>query len=96
MWRCTASLDTDISTHTHGKWFNTTYPSQELSGTGEGRTWDENPPYVGQTFVLVHEHGGAYYEVLTPADSGELVGGDADCTGVKDDAASATWYATQS
>ena len=96
MWRCTASVDDDISKGTHGKWFNTTLPSQELSGYGAGRQWFENPPYLNDTYVLVSEDGGEYYEALDAANAGALQGGDVNCTGMKDQTASAAFYASQS
>ena len=98
MWRCTAAVDEDIGVGTHGKWYNTTLPSQELSGIGEPRDWDENPPYVNETFVLAFDgDGGRFYELLNaPDDEAELQPGDVNCTGVKDQAASAAFYASQS
>ncbi|KAL6715744.1 hypothetical protein ACLMJK_006705 [Lecanora helva] len=97
MWRCTASVDDDISKGSHGKWYNTTLPSQEVSGINKGREWDGNPPYLNETFVLVAEDGGAYYEVLDAANAEyALLGGDVNCTGSKDQAASAAFYASQS
>ena len=96
MWRCTAAVDHDISKGSDGKWFNTTLPSQEVSGVNEGREWSDNPPYVNQTFVLTYVDGGRYYELLDAATAGWLRGGDVNCTGVKDQAASAAFYASQS
>ncbi len=95
MWRCTAFVDYDISKGGNGKWYNTTYPSQELSGVNKPRQWAENQPYVGQTYVLTFQNGGASYQLLDAANSGALFGADVNCTGVKDADASNAWYATQ-
>ena len=95
MWRCTAAVNEDISKASYGKWFNTTLPSQESSGVNKGRTWDANPPFVNETYILVHRDEGAFYEPLGKGNSGELFGEDANCTGAKDDAASAAFYASQ-
>lgn len=94
MWRCTAFVDYDVSKGGNGKWYNTTLPSQEVSGN-KGRQWADNQPYVGQTYVLTFQNGGASYQLLDAANSGALFGADVNCTGVKDAAASTAWYATQ-
>lgn len=96
MWRCTADLSTSIADGTHGKWFNTTLPSQEVSGLNEPRQWDHNPPFLNQTFVLEAVDGGEYYELLDASDAVTgLQGGDSNCTGSKDQTASAAFYASQ-
>ena len=96
MWRCEANLSESVAEGSHGKWYNTSLPSQELSGLGEPRNWGGNPPDLSAVFVLVHgADGSATYQPLNSSDSNNLVGNDTKCTGSNDTAASAAFYASQ-
>jgi len=96
MWRCTAdAAHSIIDQGGNGKWYNTTLPSEEVSGVGKARNWGDNPPYVGQTYVLTFQNGGASYALLNSGNAGALHGNDYQCTGVNDTSASVTFYAGQ-
>lgn len=97
MWRCMANLYQSIADGSHGKWFNTSLPSQDLSGINQPRNWGFNPPNVKETFVLVYSQNNTVAEYL-PLDSqtsSNLVGNDVKCTGNNDTAASTKFYKSQ-
>ena len=96
MWRCEANLSESIADGSHGKWFNTSEPSQELSGLGEPRNWGDNPPDLSAVYVLVKgSDGSATYQPLNSSDGSWLVGNDTRCSGRNDTEASGAFYASQ-
>lgn len=95
-WRCTAPWQTSIITEGgNGKWYQTEYPSQEISGLGQPRNWGDNPPAVSNVYVLTFQSSGPSYEILDAGNAGALHGDDYKCTGVNDTVASTEFYATQ-
>lgn len=95
MWRCIGDENSDISSGGNGKWYNTSLPSQDLSGINEPRNWGQNPPNASMAYVLVFKDGGALYEIADSENASALFGNDTLCTGVNDTLASTSWYATQ-
>ncbi len=96
MWRCVADgAHAVITAGNNGKWYNTSLPSEDLSGLGMPRNWGVNPPFLKPVFVLVFENGGAVYQVLQPQNAGALSEGDYKCTAVNDTEASGVFYASQ-
>ncbi|MCJ1458513.1 hypothetical protein MMC28_008886 [Mycoblastus sanguinarius] len=93
MWRCIGNASDDVTSGGHGKWYNTSLPSQELSGLNEPQDWAENPPNLSQAYVLQDENGSAVYEKLGPGGSVDLVGADVNCTAVNSTVLSGEYYA---
>ena len=92
-WRCIGDATGDVTHGGTGKWYNTSLPSQELSGIAQPQDWAENPPDTSQAYVLVDTNGKAAYEKLGSGGSPELTGADADCTGKNDTTLSGMYYA---
>ena len=93
LWRCIGNASADVTHGDNGKWYNTTLPSEELSGINESQNWGENPPDTSQAFVLVTVNGQAAYQVLGSGGSPELIGADTDCNGKNDTNLSGMYYA---
>lgn len=93
LWRCIGDASADVTHGENGKWYNTTLPSEELSGINEPQNWGQNPPDTSQTFVLVTKNGQAAYQVLGSGGSSALIGADADCNGKNDTTLSGMYYA---
>ena len=43
LWRCIGDASDDIEDGGHGKWYNTSLPSQELAGLNKPQNWYELP-----------------------------------------------------
>ena len=93
LWRCIGNASADVTHGDNGKWYNTTLPSEELSGINENQNWGQNPPDTSQAFVLVTVNGQAAYQVLGSGGSAELIGADEDCNGKNDTTLSGMYYA---
>ncbi len=93
MWRCIGNASANINSGGNGKWYNTSLPSQELSGIHEPQNWAENPPDLSQAYVLEDHNGKAAYAKLGSGGSPDLIGADVDCTGKNDTGLSAMYYA---
>ena len=93
LWRCIGDASADVTHGDNGKWYNTTLPSEELSGINEPQNWGQNPPDTSQTFVLVTNNGQAAYQVLGSGGSPALIGADTDCNGKNDTTLSGMYYA---
>lgn len=93
LWRCIGNASADVTHGDNGKWYNTTLPSEELSGINESQNWGQNPPDTSQAFVLVTVNGQAAYQVLDSGGSPELIGADTDCNGKNDTILSGMYYA---
>lgn len=92
MWRCIGNASANVKSGSNGKWYNTTLPSEELSGINEAQNWAQNPPDLSQAYVLQNENGNMVYEKLGSGGSPELIGADTDCTGTNDTELSAMYY----
>ncbi len=93
LWRCIGNASADVTHGDNGKWYNTTLPSEELSGINQNQNWGQNPPDTSQAFVLVTANGQASYQVLGSGGSPELIGADTDCNGKNDTTLSVMYYA---
>ena len=93
LWRCIGNASADVTHGDNGKWYNTTLPSEELSGINESQNWGQNPPDTSQAYVLVSVNGQAAYQVLGSGGSSELIGGDTNCNGKNDTTLSGMYYA---
>ncbi|KAF6218639.1 hypothetical protein HO133_005990 [Letharia lupina] len=93
LWRCIGNASDNVEDGGNGKWYNTSLPSQELSGINQPQNWGENPPDLSQAYVLQDENGQAVYEELGSAGSINLIGSDKDCTGINDTSMSEQYYA---
>lgn len=93
MWRCIGNASDNINSGGNGKWYNTSQPSQELSGINEPQNWAQNPPDLSQAYVLEDHNGQAAYAKLGPGGSPDLIGADAGCTGMNDTKLSTMYYA---
>ncbi|KAK3173398.1 hypothetical protein OEA41_006727 [Lepraria neglecta] len=91
-WRCIGNASADVTNGGNGKWYNTSLPSQEMSGISQPQNWAENPPDTSQAFVLVETNGKAVYQDLPSGGSPELVGADSGCTGKNDTTLSGMFY----
>lgn len=91
-WRCIGNASADVTNGGNGKWYNTSLPSQELSGISQPQNWAGNPPDTSQTFVLVETNGKAAYQDLPSGGSPELIGPDSGCTGKNDTTLSGMFY----
>ncbi|CAF9907059.1 hypothetical protein IMSHALPRED_005429 [Imshaugia aleurites] len=92
LWRCIGNASDNIEDGGNGKWYNTSLPSQELSGINKPQNWDDNPPDLSQVFVLQDKNGQAVYEDLRLEDAPNLIGTDKDCTGTNDTSLSEQYY----
>lgn len=92
LWRCIGSNSAKVQDGSNGKWWNTSLPSQELSGLNQPQNWAENPPDLSQAFVLVNTNGQSAYQKLGSGGSPELIGADANCNGKNDTALSGMFY----
>lgn len=92
MWRCIGDASEDIISGGHGKWFNTTLPSQERSGINRPPNWGDNPPNSSVAYVLEGQDGNVAYVELGSGGSPSLIGTDADCTSRNDTEKSALYY----
>ena len=93
LWRCIGNASADVTHGDNGKWYNTTLPSEELSGINQDQNWGQNPPDTSQAFVLVTANGQSAYQVLGSGGSPELIGADTDCNGQNDTTLSGMYYA---
>ena len=93
MWRCIGNASDNVSSGGHGKWYNTSLPSQELSGINKPQNWGENGPDLSQVYVLVDQSGKAVYQAWSSGSSPNLIGADPGCTGKNDTGLSAMYYA---
>ena len=93
MWRCIGNASDNVSSGGHGKWYNTSLPSQELSGINKPQNWGENGPDLSQVYVLEDQSGKAVYQSWSSGSSPDLIGADPSCTGKNDTGLSAMYYA---
>ncbi len=93
LWRCIGNASDNISSGGHGKWYNTSLPSQELSGINKPQNWGENPPDLSQVYVLEDQNGKAVYQKWSSGSSPDLIGADVGCTGKNDTELSTMYYA---
>lgn len=93
MWRCIGDASANINSGGNGKWYNTSLPSQELSGINKPQNWGDNPPDLSQAYVLEDHNGMALYAKLGSGGSPDLIGKDVGCTGKNDTMASTMYYA---
>lgn len=93
LWRCIGNASDNVEDGGNGKWYNTSLPSQEISGINQPQNWGENPPDLSQAYVLQDENGKAAYEKLMSDGSINLIGSDKDCTGTNDTSLSEQYYA---
>lgn len=92
LWRCIGNASASIEDGTNGKWWNTSLPSEELSGLNQPQDWAENPPDLSQAFVLVDTNGQSSYQKLGSGSSPSLVGADTNCNGINDTSLSGMYY----
>lgn len=92
LWRCIGDASASIQDGTNGKWWNTSLPSEELSGLNEPQNWAENPPDLSQAYVLVDTNGQSAYQKLGSGGSPSLVGADTKCNGKNDSSLSGMYY----
>lgn len=93
LWRCIGNSSANIGLGSHGKWYNTVLPSEDLSGINKPEDWAENPPDLSQTYVLEKEKNSTVYNILGPGGSSSLIGADVNCTGMNDTVFSELYYA---
>jgi len=91
-WRCIGNASDNMDSGGNGKWYNTSLPSQELSGINEPQNWGQNPPDLSQVYVLEDTNGKPVYQRLTSNGSPDLIGTDKDCTGKNDTGLSESYY----
>ncbi|KAL9100061.1 MAG: hypothetical protein Q9163_004519 [Psora crenata] len=91
-WRCIGDASANLESGGNGKWFNTSLPSQELSGISQPQYWDDNPPDLSQTYVLEDVNGRPKYETLGSNGSPQLIADDSKCTGKNSTELSAIYY----
>ena len=92
LWRCIGDASADITHGNNGKWYNTTLPSEELSGINQPQNWGQNPPDTSQSFVLMTKNGQDAYQVLGSGGSSALIGDDANCNGKNDTTLTGMYY----
>jgi len=93
LWRCIGNASASITDGSNGKWWNTSLPSEELSGLNQPQNWAENPPDLSQAYVLVDSNGQAAYQKLGSGGSPALIGADTKCNGNNDSTVSGMYYA---
>lgn len=91
-WRCIGNASANVVTGDNGRWYNTSLPSQELSGINEPQNWGQNPPDPSQSFILITVGGNPKYEDAPANGSPQLIGNDVNCNGRNDTELSGSYY----
>ena len=94
LWRCISDVSGSLESGSDGKWFNTSLPSQELSGLAQPENSGQNPPDTSQAYVLEDSHGETSYQKLSSSGSSGLTGDDKSCTGKNSTSLSREYYGT--
>ena len=92
VWRCIGDANDDLKRGSHGKWFQPSLPSEELSGINQPQNWGQNPPELSQPYVLVTENGKKKLQELEGNNSPQLIGNDESCTGKNSSQLSTQYY----